>query len=286
MSRELRAFSAACTFMTRIPAWRVVAHDVTDLPASAAYFPLVGLIVGSAGAAVWWVGSWFWTPWIAVLLSMAATIRLTGAFHEDALADSLDGFGGGWTREQVLHIMKDSRVGSYALVGMCVALVLKAALLVELATVTMLPANGITGRWPAAVLAMLGRPCARSGLERRAHRRVALCAQRRRGRARECRSAVCGGRIANSGDPGCMVRRGAECRVCWAARSGRCSWRRQPRPHWQRVISVLDLVESLVMRWALPIRWWNWWCILRSRPTCRMHRSSRSWQGHEEGTGR
>lgn len=155
MSRELRAFSAACTFMTRIPTWRVVAHDVTDLPASAAYFPLVGLIVGGAGAAVWWIGSWFWTPWIAVLLSMAATIRLTGAFHEDALADSLDGFGGGWTREQVLHIMKDSRVGSYALVGMCVALVLKAALLVELATVTTLPANGITGRWPAAVLAML-----------------------------------------------------------------------------------------------------------------------------------
>lgn len=117
MNRELRAFSAACTFMTRIPTWRVVAHDVADLPAAAAYFPLVGLIVGGVGAAVWWVSAWLWSPWIAVLLSMVVTIRLTGAFHEDALADSLDGFGGGWTRDQVLHIMKDSRVGSYALVG-------------------------------------------------------------------------------------------------------------------------------------------------------------------------
>jgi adenosylcobinamide-GDP ribazoletransferase len=92
---------------------------------------------------------------VAVLLSMGATIRLTGAFHEDALADSLDGFGGGWTREQVLHIMKDSRVGSYALVGMCVALMLKAALITELATVTTLPATGFTGRWPVVVPAML-----------------------------------------------------------------------------------------------------------------------------------
>lgn len=155
MNRELRAFSAACTFMTRIPTWRVVAHDVADLPASAVYFPLVGLLVGAAGAVVWWLASWLWSPWIAVLLAMAATIRLTGAFHEDALADSLDGFGGGWTREQVLHIMKDSRVGSYALVGMFVALLLKATLLVELTTMAALPVTGITGRWPAVVTAML-----------------------------------------------------------------------------------------------------------------------------------
>lgn len=155
MNRELRALSAALTFMTRIPTWRVVAHDVSDLPASATYFPLVGLVVGGAGAGVWWLASSIWSPWVAVLLSMVTTIRLTGAFHEDALADSLDGFGGGWTREQVLRIMKDSRVGSYALVGVCMALILKAALLVDLAALPPLDRGEMLPAWPTVVVALL-----------------------------------------------------------------------------------------------------------------------------------
>ncbi|MBL0937990.1 MAG: adenosylcobinamide-GDP ribazoletransferase [Gemmatimonadaceae bacterium] len=134
LAREARALASACTFLTRLPAWRFVAHDTGDLPRSAAYFPLIGALVGGVGATVLAAGLIWWTPLVAATLSTIATVRFTGAFHEDALADSLDGFGGGWDREQVLAIMKDSRVGSYALVGMCLALLLKCATLTEVAT--------------------------------------------------------------------------------------------------------------------------------------------------------
>ncbi|HEY0928763.1 MAG TPA: adenosylcobinamide-GDP ribazoletransferase [Gemmatimonas sp.] len=128
---EGRAFAAAFTFMTRIPLWRWIAHDLSDLPRSATWFPLVGAVVGAVGAIVFLLADQWWSSLIAALLSTVATVRLTGAFHEDALADSLDGFGGGWTPEQVLTIMKDSRVGSYALVGMILAVVTKCVVLAE-----------------------------------------------------------------------------------------------------------------------------------------------------------
>lgn len=127
--REVRALAAALTFMTRLPVHRVIAHDLSDLGNAATYFPLVGVCVGAIGASVFVAALLLWTPVIAVLLSIIATVFLTGAFHEDALADSLDGFGGGWTKEQVLAIMKDSRVGSYALIGMVLAVALKIAAL-------------------------------------------------------------------------------------------------------------------------------------------------------------
>jgi adenosylcobinamide-GDP ribazoletransferase len=69
---------------------------------------------------------------VAVLLGMAATILDTGAFHEDGFADSCDGFGGGWDKAQVLAIMKDSRVGSYATLGVGLMLLAKWNALVEL----------------------------------------------------------------------------------------------------------------------------------------------------------
>lgn len=68
---------------------------------------------------------------VSVALSMAATILFTGAFHEDGFADCCDGFGGGWDKTQVLTIMKDSRVGAYATIGMIVLLGLKLVTLVE-----------------------------------------------------------------------------------------------------------------------------------------------------------
>jgi adenosylcobinamide-GDP ribazoletransferase len=123
---HLRACAAAFTFLTRIPVHRLVAHDGEDLRHAATYFPLVGLVVGAAGGAVFAAAARVWPTPLAVILSVAATVWMTGAFHEDALADAFDGFGGGWDRAQILAIMKDSRIGSYALVG--VALVLGAKL--------------------------------------------------------------------------------------------------------------------------------------------------------------
>jgi adenosylcobinamide-GDP ribazoletransferase len=122
---ELRALAAAFTFMTRLPLGCFASHGESDLRASAAYFPVVGIVVGAVGGAAYAIGQAIWPTLVAVLLSMAATVFMTGAFHEDALADTFDGFGGGRTPERVLEIMKDSRIGSYALVGVVLVLAMK-----------------------------------------------------------------------------------------------------------------------------------------------------------------
>ncbi len=129
---ELRACAAAFTFLTRLPVARLIPHDMADLVNSASYFPLVGLCVGAIGAASLGFATVLWTPAIAIVISVIVTVLLTGAFHEDALADSLDGFGGGWTKEQVLSIMKDSRVGSYALIGIVLTILLKVSALLAI----------------------------------------------------------------------------------------------------------------------------------------------------------
>ena len=143
-----RAFLAALMFLTRIPVPRWVGHEPELLARSTTYFPLVGLIVGAWGGTVFWVVSLGWSPVVAAASSTMATVWLTGAFHEDALADSLDGFGGGWERDDILAIMKDSRVGSYALVGVALALAAKIGALVSIAG-----ANGTVGVLRALVAA-------------------------------------------------------------------------------------------------------------------------------------
>lgn len=159
---QIRAFAAAITFLTRFPAGALVAHDLDDLPASSVYFPVVGLVVGVAGAAVFAFSSMLWPAVLAAILSTAFTVWITGAFHEDALADSLDGFGGGWDKAQVLAIMKDSRVGSYALVGVLLVLAAKIAALTAIFDRDMaqrsLIASGILGVGRALIAAhVLGR---------------------------------------------------------------------------------------------------------------------------------
>ncbi|MEM9987684.1 MAG: adenosylcobinamide-GDP ribazoletransferase, partial [Bacteroidota bacterium] len=69
---------------------------------------------------------------VGVVLALVAGVLLTGAFHEDGFADVCDGFGGGWTKEQILNIMKDSRVGTYAVVGLVLLFGLKILTLLEL----------------------------------------------------------------------------------------------------------------------------------------------------------
>ena len=103
------------------------------LNASAGHFPGVGWVVGAAGAAVLWAALPVWGAWVAALLSTAATVWLTGAFHEDGLADTADALGGQVSRERALEIMKDSRIGSYGTVALLLALGLKLALLASIA---------------------------------------------------------------------------------------------------------------------------------------------------------
>jgi adenosylcobinamide-GDP ribazoletransferase len=155
-----RAMTAAFTFLTRIPLGRFASHDPADLPRAAIYFPVVGLVIALVGAATYAVASILWPTNVAVALSMVATTLATGAFHEDALADALDGFGGGWSRDQVLAIMKDSRVGSYALVGVALALIVKFATLASIAsssrsmesvTIALIAAH-VSARWSSLLL--------------------------------------------------------------------------------------------------------------------------------------
>ncbi|MEP6493124.1 MAG: adenosylcobinamide-GDP ribazoletransferase [bacterium] len=134
MRRQLHACGAAFTLLTRLPVYGSAVHDADNLARAATYFPLVGAVVGLLGGLVFAAAAYLWQTPLAVILSIAATVLVTGAFHEDALADALDGFGGGWNRTQVLAIMKDSRVGSYALVGVVLVLAAKFVALTTIAT--------------------------------------------------------------------------------------------------------------------------------------------------------
>ena len=133
MKHELRLFFIALQFLTRVPIPGWVGFQPAWLHQSARHFPAVGLCVGALAAAVLWGAAHFWSALIAVLLSLAATVWATGAFHEDGLADTCDGLGGAVTREKALEIMKDSRLGTYGAVALVLVLALKAAALHALA---------------------------------------------------------------------------------------------------------------------------------------------------------
>ena len=129
---ELDYFFGAIRFFTRlpIPAW--VGHSSEALQRSIRYFPTVGLIVGGIAALVFASTSFFWPKTLAVLAAMASTLYITGAFHEDGWSDMVDGFGGGWEKEQILTIMKDSRIGSFGAVALVMMLFTKFFTLVEI----------------------------------------------------------------------------------------------------------------------------------------------------------
>jgi len=128
---ELDYFWAALMFYTRIPVPNRALHSQHILNASRKYFPLIGLIIGLIAGTTFLFANLVFDAPLSIALSMVATILATGAFHEDGFADSCDGFGGGWTRDQVLLIMKDSRVGSYATVGLVLLLGTKFLALLE-----------------------------------------------------------------------------------------------------------------------------------------------------------
>ncbi|KQN74758.1 cobalamin synthase [Duganella sp. Leaf61] len=133
---QLRLFFTALQFFTRLPIPRWVGFDPAWLNQASRYFPLVGVVVALITGAVYAVAFKLFPPAIAAILSTAAGIYVTGAFHEDGFADTCDGFGGGMTGERVLEIMKDSRIGAYGAIGIFCLLLLKCA------TLTMLPPYG------------------------------------------------------------------------------------------------------------------------------------------------
>ncbi len=125
MRKEWQYFLLAVGFFTRIPVPSFNDFQESDLNHASKYFPLIGILVGLIGAIAFYCTYLFLPLAIAVLTSMAATIYATGAFHEDGLADSADGLGGGWDKDKIITIMQDSRLGTYGAVALFLMLFAK-----------------------------------------------------------------------------------------------------------------------------------------------------------------
>jgi adenosylcobinamide-GDP ribazoletransferase len=127
--REFAHFLNALRFLTVVPLPASAAIERDWLIRSAKYFPAIGILVGIVAAAVLLMASLIWGGTIPAILSTAASIALTGALHEDGLADTADGLGGGRTTEQRLQIMKDSRIGAYGALALGFGVALRVAAL-------------------------------------------------------------------------------------------------------------------------------------------------------------
>ncbi|ORZ35075.1 cobalamin-5-phosphate synthase-domain-containing protein [Catenaria anguillulae PL171] len=161
VQNEWQAFLTGIMFFTRLPCPPWVDHNLYWISQSTVYFPVIGVIVGLFGALAYSIGNLFWHPMVGVFASTLATVWLTGAFHEDGLCDSFDGFGGGWSRSDILRIMRDSRLGTYGCIGLVLVLGTKltalSLLLVHesipaLATPLVLVVGHVMGRWACVYL--------------------------------------------------------------------------------------------------------------------------------------
>ncbi len=134
----MRAFLFSLMFFTRIPV-KVSIENYKDAASKAVrYLPLVGIIVGGLSALLFYGCSFIFPVSVSIVISMITSLFITGAFHEDGLADICDGFGGGRTRERKLEIMKDSNIGAFGTIGLIMILGFKFILLNEM-NVKMLP---------------------------------------------------------------------------------------------------------------------------------------------------
>lgn len=129
MKRSPQNFLISIAFLTRIP----VAHGpVGSIAGLTSWFPVTGALIGSITASVWILASSLVSPLSASVLAMLTAVCITGAFHHDGLADAMDGLVGGWTSDQRLSILKDSRHGTYGVMALVLQVALQVSLLSEL----------------------------------------------------------------------------------------------------------------------------------------------------------
>jgi len=171
MTQFIRHYLLALQFFSRVPvtgrlaAW--VGYSPAMLRASAAHFPGVGWLVGGVVAAVTWLllaalpGGAF-APLVAAVLGTVVSVLMTGAFHEDGLADVADGLGGSQNRDRALEIMKDSRVGAFGAIAVVLALLLKVVLLAQLGSLgvavvctSVFLAHVVSRTWPLLMIRLL-----------------------------------------------------------------------------------------------------------------------------------
>jgi adenosylcobinamide-GDP ribazoletransferase len=132
LKHQLNLFFIALSFFTRLPVPRNLTFSQDGLNHAARYFSLVGLLLALILVMVWQILSVFLPDAITIILLMAFSLMLTGAFHEDGLADMADGCGGGFSVSEKLHIMKDSRLGTYGASALFLALLLKYQALINI----------------------------------------------------------------------------------------------------------------------------------------------------------
>jgi adenosylcobinamide-GDP ribazoletransferase len=132
MRGAMAELALAGEFLTRLPLGGMRAYSAERMARAPHWFATVGLGLGLAGAAVLGVLAHVLPHGVAVALTLGALVVVTGALHEDGLADSLDGLGGGRTPERALDIMRDSRIGSYGALGLGFALAVQGLSLVAL----------------------------------------------------------------------------------------------------------------------------------------------------------
>lgn len=130
--RQWKIFCASLIFFSRIPA-RLKEEQVDEyFKHSIRYLPFVGILVSTLAAGAFYLVLQFLSLELAIINYFVLSALLTGALHEDGFADSCDGFGGGWDKEQILTIMKDSRIGTYGVLGLIFLFLTKFFLLIEL----------------------------------------------------------------------------------------------------------------------------------------------------------
>jgi len=170
----MRSLVAAFRFLTRLPVPGPETR-VEDLSGSVGWYPLVGAFVGLATAAIFTLAMRLWTPPVAAALAVAFGLMLTGGFHEDGFTDAADGLGGGWTKERVLEIMKDSRIGAYGAMALWCTLTLRWAALwsLEARALWALPLAMVWGRWSISVILRL-LPSISQGLAKEVHKGLGL----------------------------------------------------------------------------------------------------------------
>lgn len=158
------AFVISVQFLTHVPLPAGEKVTPGTLRRSVVFYPLVGALVGIVTAGFVGVGSMIWPLWLAVAIALAAELLLTGALHEDALADFCDAFGGGWTREEIFEILNDSRIGTFGALGLMFGVGLRLAATVAVVSQqqalsfwwwgSAIVASAVVGRW-VMVLAMV-----------------------------------------------------------------------------------------------------------------------------------
>ncbi|GGC68389.1 adenosylcobinamide-GDP ribazoletransferase [Marinobacter halophilus] len=154
---EWQAFWLSVGFLTRIPMLVRIDYSQRLMNQSSLYFPLVGLLLGAFYALTYGLLALAFSSVVAIILVVILHLFVTGAFHEDGLADSIDALGGGYTVEKRLAIMKDSRIGTYGAAALTMALLLKVTLLAEADTIwlALLVAPSISRLTPLLLMATL-----------------------------------------------------------------------------------------------------------------------------------